>query len=41
MLIRACLGMTIAISAMGLAHNVYELVALRALAGFLGGYTSG
>lgn len=41
MLIRACLGMTIAISAMGLARNVYELVALRALAGFLGGYTSG
>jgi MFS family permease len=41
MLIRACLGMTIAISAMGMAQNVYELVALRALAGFLGGYTSG
>ena len=41
MLIRASLGMTIAISATGLAHNVYELVALRALAGFLGGYTSG
>ncbi len=41
MLIRACLGMTIAISAMGMAHSVYELVALRALAGFLGGYTSG
>jgi MFS family permease len=41
MLMRACLGMTIAISAMGMAHNVYELVALRALAGFLGGYTSG
>ena len=41
MLMRACLGMTIAISAMGMARNVYELVALRALAGFLGGYTSG
>jgi MFS family permease len=41
MLMRACLGMTIAISAMGMAHNVYQLVALRALAGFLGGYTSG
>jgi MFS family permease len=26
---------------MGMAHNVYELVLLRALAGFLGGYTSG
>jgi MFS family permease len=41
MLIRASAGMTIAISAMGMAHNVYELVALRALTGFLGGYTSG
>ncbi len=41
MLIRACLGMTIAISAMGMAGNVYQLVGLRALAGFLGGYTSG
>jgi MFS family permease len=41
MLIRACFGMTIAISAMGMANNVYELVGLRALAGFLGGYTSG
>ena len=41
MLIRACLGMTIAISAMGMAQNVHQLVALRALAGFLGGYTSG
>jgi len=41
MLIRACFGMTIAISALGFAHDVYQLVALRALAGFLGGYTSG
>jgi MFS family permease len=41
MLIRACLGMTLAISAMGMAGNVYQLVGLRALAGFLGGYTSG
>jgi MFS family permease len=41
MLVRASIGMTIAISSMGLARNVYELVALRALAGFLGGYTSG
>jgi len=41
MLVRASLGMTIAISAMGMAHDVYQLVALRALAGFLGGYTSG
>jgi MFS family permease len=41
MLIRASLGMAVAISMMGLAHNVYELVALRAASGFLGGYTSG
>ena len=41
MLIRACAGMTIAISAMGMAGNVYQLVGLRALAGLLGGYTSG
>jgi MFS family permease len=41
MLVRASLGMTIAISSMGMAHDVYQLVALRALAGFLGGYTSG
>ncbi len=41
MLVRASLGMTIAISAMGMAHDVYQLVALRALAGLLGGYTSG
>jgi len=41
MLIRASLGMAVAMSMMGLAHNVYELVAFRALSGFLGGYTSG
>jgi MFS family permease len=41
MLVRASLGMAVAISMMGLAHNVYELVALRAASGFLGGYTSG
>ena len=41
MLIRASLGMAIAMSMMGMAHNVYELVALRAATGFLGGYTSG
>jgi MFS family permease len=41
MLIRASLGMAIAMSLIGMAHNVWELVALRLLAGLLGGYTSG
>jgi MFS family permease len=41
MLIRASLGMAIAMSLIGMAHNVYELVALRLLAGLLGGYASG
>jgi MFS family permease len=41
MLIRASLGMAVVMSMMGTAHNVYELVALRAASGFLGGYTSG
>ena len=41
MLIRASLGMAIAMSLIGLAHNVYELVGLRLLTGLLGGYASG
>ncbi|MBR0872438.1 MFS transporter [Bradyrhizobium tropiciagri] len=41
MLIRASLGMAIAMSLMGMAHNVYELVGLRLLTGLLGGYASG
>ncbi|MBU6419730.1 MAG: MFS transporter [Proteobacteria bacterium] len=41
MLIRASLGMAIAMSLIGMAHNVEELVALRLLAGLLGGYASG
>ena len=41
MLIRASLGMAVAMSLIGMAHNVYELVALRLLAGLLGGYSSG
>jgi MFS family permease len=41
MLIRASLGMAIAMSLIGMAHNVYELVGLRLLAGLLGGYASG
>lgn len=41
MLIRASLGMVVAMSLIGMAHNVYELVALRAFAGIAGGYASG
>ena len=41
MLIRASLGMTVAMSLIGMAQDVYQLVALRLLAGFLGGYSSG
>ncbi len=41
MLIRASLGMTVAMSLIGMAHNVWELVGLRLLAGLLGGYASG
>lgn len=41
MLIRASLGMTVAMSLIGMAGDVYQLVALRLLAGFLGGYSSG
>jgi MFS family permease len=38
---RASLGMAVAMSLIGLAQNVWQLVALRLLAGFLGGYASG
>lgn len=41
MLIRASLGMAIAMSLIGMAHNVWQLVLLRLLAGFAGGYASG
>jgi MFS family permease len=41
MLIRASLGMAVAMSLIGMAQNVWQLVALRLLAGFLGGYSSG
>ena len=41
MLIRASLGMAIAMGMMGMAQDVWQLVALRLLAGFLGGYASG
>jgi MFS family permease len=41
MLIRASLGMSLAMSLIGLSQNVYQLVGLRLLAGLLGGYASG
>lgn len=40
MLVRAAVGMAIVMSMIGLAHNVYELVALRFAAGLIGGYAS-
>jgi MFS family permease len=41
MLVRASLGMAVAISLIGLSQNVYQLVGLRLLTGLLGGYSSG
>jgi MFS family permease len=41
MLIRASLGMSVAMSLIGLSQNVYQLVGLRLLVGLLGGYSSG
>src|SRR6202044_371170 len=41
MLIRASLGMAVAMPLIGMAHNVWELVGLRLFAGFAGGYASG
>jgi MFS family permease len=41
MLIRASLGMAVAISLTGIVHDVYQLMVLRLLTGFLGGYASG
>jgi MFS family permease len=41
MLIRASLGMAVAMSLIGMAHSVWQLVALRLLTGLLGGYASG
>jgi DHA1 family multidrug resistance protein-like MFS transporter len=40
MLVRAALGMTVFMSLIGLAHSVVQLVALRLLAGLIGGYNS-
>jgi DHA1 family multidrug resistance protein-like MFS transporter len=41
MLVRASLGMTVAISLMGMAGSVWQLVALRLFTGLAGGYASG
>ncbi len=41
MLMRASLGMALAMSLIGLAQNVWQLVLLRLLTGLLGGYASG
>ncbi|HVZ00413.1 MAG TPA: multidrug efflux MFS transporter [Dongiaceae bacterium] len=41
MLIRASLGMAIAMSLIGLSTNVWQLVGLRLLTGIAGGYSSG
>src|SRR3954471_20192191 len=41
MLIRASLGMAVAMALIGIAGNVWQLVGLRLLAGLLGGYASG
>lgn len=41
MLIRASLGMAVAMSMTGMVQDVWQLVGLRLLAGFLGGYASG
>jgi len=40
MLVRAAIGMAIVMSLIGIAHSVVELVALRLLAGLVGGYAS-
>jgi MFS family permease len=41
MLVRASLGMAVAMSLIGMAHNVWQLVGLRLFAGLAGGYASG
>ncbi len=41
MLIRASLGMAVAMSVMGLVGNVWQLFGLRLVTGLLGGYASG
>ena len=41
MMIRASLGMAVAMSLIGMSQNIWQLFLLRLLAGFLGGYASG
>lgn len=41
MLVRASLGMALAMPLMGLSSNIWQFVALRFLAGLAGGYSSG
>lgn len=41
MMIRASLGMAVAMSLIGMAGDVWQLVALRLFAGLVGGYSSG
>lgn len=41
MLIRASLGMAVAMSLIGMAENIWQLVGLRLFAGLAGGYASG
>ncbi|GGF12275.1 MFS transporter [Aliidongia dinghuensis] len=41
MLVRASLGMAVAMSLMGMAENVWQLTALRLFVGLAGGYASG
>jgi MFS family permease len=41
MLVRASFGMAIAMSSIGFSANVWQLVGLRLLTGFAGGYSSG
>ena len=40
-LMRACLAMAVCMSLIGVAQDIWQLVALRLLAGILGGYASG
>jgi MFS family permease len=40
MLVRAAIGMAIVMSLIGVVHSVHQLVALRLLAGLVGGYSS-
>ncbi|WP_293023307.1 MFS transporter [Pandoraea sp.] len=40
MLVRAAIGMAVVMSLIGMAHSVVQLVALRLLAGLVGGYAS-